>query len=136
MSLARLAHNYRHQPAPSQMRCSGRASQVYSINCHDLGSLIKSISQHQQLRSLVVVQQLYDGTTLTFAPHHVRVMHTDDANGLYPAQAYQSELTTDVTKQAKTALVSQLNAVGDHRAHRKKLAALFAAMVVSLNCSR
>mmetsp|Transcript_9867 Transcript_9867/g.24784 ORF Transcript_9867/g.24784 Transcript_9867/m.24784 type:complete len:113 (+) Transcript_9867:2-340(+) len=47
---------------------------VYSINCHDLDSLIKSISQHQQLRSLVVVQQLYDGTTLTFAPHHVRVV--------------------------------------------------------------
>jgi len=70
-------------------------------------------------------------------------MHTDDANGFvlaaqteYPAQAYQSELTTDVTKQAKNALVSQLNAVGDHRVHGKKLAALFAAMVVSLNCSR
>jgi len=72
--------------------------------------LIKSISQHQQLRSLVVVQQLYDGTALTFAPHHVRL--------------------------AKNALVSQLNAVGDHRVHGKKLAALFAAMVVSLNCSR
>jgi hypothetical protein len=50
------------------------AIKVYTIKCDALASFIKSVSQHEHLRILVGVQQLYDGINLTFAPHHVRVV--------------------------------------------------------------
>jgi len=130
-------------PFDTRFKNTCPALKVYTIKCHELANLIKSVSLHEQLRYLVYVQKLYVGTNLTFAAHHARVMHTEDVNGFvlaaqteFPAQASLSELSADVTQQANNSLVSQLNAVGAHRVHGTHLAAFFAAMVVSLNCSR
>ncbi|KAJ1620216.1 hypothetical protein T492DRAFT_915346 [Pavlovales sp. CCMP2436] len=123
-------------PAPS-------LEKRYKIDCRGLGGWIKTVSK-SDLRHLVDVQKLYNGSKLTFAPHQMRVLHAVEVEGFvlavqteYPANgSLANGLTADVTQQATNSLVDKLSAVKNNLVHGKQLAAFIAAMLASLgyNC--
>jgi len=122
-------------PAPS-------SEKRYKIDCRGLGG-IKTVSK-SDLRHLVDVQKVYNGTKLTFAPHQMHVLHAVEVEGFvlavqteYPANgSLANGLTADVTQQATNSLVDKLSAVKNNLVHGKQLAAFIAAMLASLGYNR